>query len=42
MSELMKWNFATKLETYKSMVIISGRLIASLLPKRNGALKGRM
>ncbi len=34
MSELMKWNFASRLETYKSMAIISGRLIASLLPKK--------
>jgi len=24
MSELMKWNFASKLETYKSMVVIAG------------------
>jgi hypothetical protein len=28
--ELMKWNFATKLETYKSMAIIAGRVVVLL------------
>ncbi|MGD0856508.1 MAG: alpha-L-fucosidase [Dehalococcoidia bacterium] len=30
MKELMKWNFATKLETYKSMAIIAGRVVVLL------------
>ena len=40
MKELMKWNFATKLETYKSMAIIAGRLITSLLPKKQQRPEG--
>lgn len=34
MKELMKWNFKTKLETYKSMAVISGRIMLLLLPKK--------
>jgi len=34
MSELMKWNFATRLETYKSMAIIAGRVVRLLVRRK--------
>jgi len=33
MSELMKWNFATRLETYMSMAMIAGRVLRLLVPR---------
>jgi len=34
MSELMKWNFATRAETYKSLAMIAGRVVKLSLPRK--------
>ncbi len=44
MSELMKWNFATRAETYKSMAMIAGRVVKLALSgkeRRPAGLDGR-
>jgi len=40
MSELMKWNFATRFETYKSMVMIAGRVAKLSMRRKEQRPKG--